>query len=744
MMAHPGVVGAMVVFVPRLKPDQRQLEARTVRSTVILPSIALAALLVIAAGGYAIIPGNPVFWCGRIEAFPSLYVVVAAVLAQTGFYLAGAARPYRITQYLAVPFVMAAGLQIAIAYPQTGLALGVLAATIAAVLRISRRRFGTHDLAARIALAIVAFVGLGAAATQIELFGPHLVLSNGFIAISLAVAFVVAVWIAGKAPAGGGETMPFLVRSLPLSLLLLPLLRAKIADTAFDTFMYKGVQPYQMAEWRSGLPAIMDSFMVGTNFQEVINTNLIILLRDYTPSLLSTLSYLLLFLIVPYATATRLPPARMGRAISAFAGLAIFVLPEAAIDQGTSYQEPTMLLMLTASLAPSIAWPAFLAMAAGIKINAAFIAPLVVLFQCSRRGLSGVRWRGIIVGGLLCLLVLVPQFARNVAVSGRLLGLNETLATITDPPGPGQILVPGSTHYDGGIRGGIANHAALSACNMFMLGELCPTVYRGSDHEEGFKMFPASRAPLFAIVLAVALIAAFPRTFTDRVKLLGSVVLFVLCYWITLKYLSEGRYFLPLSFGFGVLLLVNRDVIGALLCRTDRNVWWPRVLAGSAVIMIGSDLIPGVFANAGWACQRSFAGPVQSQPVTAPSTPVETFVASYVARYKLSCPAPGLAPVLMAEPDKLNSPYLGAEVMSNYFAQEMNQRFYAVDPERQSRLATAALVVVYQHDDARTMMLGPAPRDFAQCFRSDDLTVLCSTILHPAGPACARSLVPSR
>jgi hypothetical protein len=702
---------------------------------VVLPLVAIAAVLVIAAGGYLVIPDNPVFWCGRVEAYPGLYVIVAAVMVQAVLYIAGVAQLYVVTQWVAAPFVAVAVWQVGRSYPVTSVGFGLAGGLVFGLLR---SRFGLGDLVGRVALALTAVIGVTAAVSQIALFWPGQMLTDGFLVACLAAGLGVGIWVGGTAPPGGDAAGSLLARWLPLSLLLLPVLRAKMADTAFDSFLYKATQPYAMAQWRTGRPAIMDAFMVGSNFQEVINTDLLILLRDYTPALVSTIAYLLLFFVLPLAVAPS--GGRVVRGITALAGLSIFVLPEAAIDQGTAYQEPMMLLMLAAALAPTLAWPAFLAMAAGVKISAGFVAPLIALLHVTRERPFGFGWRPLLVGGVLATLVMAPQLGRNVALSGRVFGLNEALVAATDPPGPQRIMVSGSTKYDGGVRGGLVNNAALSACNMAMLGLLCPTAYQGSENA-GFMMFPASRAPLFAVVLLILLFAGWGLAgAADRGRLAGSVVLFALCYALSMKYLSEGRYFLPLSFGFAVLLLINRAVLATLLEYGGRL--WAGMLVGTALVMIGSELIPGVFANSGWACQRSFEGAVQAQPVVRPSTPVERFVAGYVARYKEVCPPPGVSPVLLAEPDQLNGPYLGAGVVSHFYSQEMNRRFYAADPGRQARLASAALVAVFRHDSARTAMLGPAEGDFRACFQGEGLTVLCSVRLRPAGPECARSLLP--
>jgi hypothetical protein len=704
---------------------------------------------VVAAGGYFQVLVSPVFWCGRVEAFPETTLLALICVGQTGLYLAGSASPvwarrYRLSQILVLPFLLVGLLQVFAPHPRTVILLALLAA-VPATLGCTRVvwRWTQSHLVPISALFVVSTLGFLAAFGQLPLTLRGVTAPTWLIGLAAILAAAVSIAVTASVRtevAADNRTVPSLSRYLPFALLLFPVLRGKLPDVAFDSYMYKTTLPYQIAEWRTGDMAIIDGFMVGTNLQEILNALLIVITRDYLPALVSTLSFVLLLGISPLAFSAGRHESAAGRAVVAFAGISAFVLSEAGIDQGTSYQEPLLLLFLVASLIRCPAWPVFLTIAIAVKVNAAFIAPLVVLYHLSgyrQFWLSPRRLAVAVLGGAI---VLLPQLDRNVVFSGRLLGLNETLASVTDPPGPHQIMVEGNNRYDAKVRGGIASNAALSACNMFALETICPTLYLGSDDSAGFHVFPASRAPLFAALFAVAVLVDFCFRRSRRIVALTSGTLFFVCCAALLNFLSEGRYFLPLSLGFSLLLLINQrqaeDIVRAM--GTSRR---GRLLAvGFGCWLVGSDLIPGTFANVSWTCKRDMLTTAEIFDLRQPETPLQSFLASYVDRYKRVCPPPGLPPVILAEHETLNSPYLGAQRIFHLYTQRMIARFFAADPTRRLQAADAIIAVVSRSRDYDAAVLGPAEADYTPCFHDDQLHVICSTRLAPLGSHCAESL----
>jgi hypothetical protein len=704
---------------------------------------------VVAAGGYFQVLASSVFWCGRVEAFPGTTLLALICIGQTGLYLAASAsptwaRPYRLSQIVVLPFLLVGLLQVFSPHPRTVIFLALLAAIPAT---LSRTRVGWQWTRPHIvpisALFVVSALGFLAALGQLPLTLRGVTAPTWLIgpAAILAAAVSIPVIASIRAEVAAYHLLvPCLSRYLPLALLLFPVLRAKLPDVAYDSYMYKTTLPYQIAEWRTGDTAIVDGFMVGTNLQEILNALLVIITRDYLPPLVSTLSFVLLLGISPLAFPVERRETVAGRAVVAFAGISAFVLSEAGIGQGTAYQEPLLLLFLVASLIRCPAWPAFLAIAIAVKVNAVFIAPLIVLSHLFGYRQFWLSPRRLAVAVLAGAIVLLPQFHRNVVFSGRLLGLSETLASVTDPPGPGQIMLQGDNRYDADVRGGTASNAALSACNMFGLETICPTLHRNSDDAAGFHVFPASRAPLFAALFAAAIILESSLRRSRRLVALSSGALFLVCYIALLNFLSEGRYFLPLSFGFSLLLLMNprqaEDIVRAL--GTSRR---GRLLAvGLGCWLVGSDLIPGTFANVSWTCRRDLLTTAQILDLRQPETPLQSFLVSYVDRYKRVCPPPGLPPVILAEPDTMNSPYLGAQRIFHLYTQRMIARFFAADPTRRLRAADAIIAVVSRSPDYDTAILGPAEADYTPCFHDDRLHVICSARLAPRGDHCAESL----
>ncbi len=570
----------------------------------------------VAAGGYIQVAGQDIFWCGRVEAFPGTTILAVLSLAQVALYLAAMARarwerPYRLSQFAVLPFLVVAFLPVLLPHPWTLGLLSAYAAAMAWLERDDRRRNSPDGLKSRDqtntwsrmaertrchpaperddrrrnrrrsesrdqtntwsrmtertrchpapgwqrgGVFAVATLGFLAAIGQIPLTLHGVILPDWMAWAALAAATALAAWTATRSarPANPNPAYPNIGQLIPLTLLLFPLLRARLPDIAYDSLSYKVTIPYQMAEWRTGDAAIVDGYMIGTNLQEMLNALLRILTGDWRPQLISSISYILLALIIPRAfPAGQFPPGAR-RAAVAFAGVAAFVLTEAGIAQGTAYQEPLLLLFMVAALIRCPLWPGFLGMAAAVKITAVFIAPLILLYHAVNYRSFWRSPRFLLLGALAGTLALGPQLSRNLTFSGRLLGMSEILAGVTDPPGPHQIMAVGIDRYDVRPRGGVINNAIQSACNVWLLDALCSVRYKG-NFEAGFSVFPASRAALLAVLFGVA--ACLRRRRPVACLTLGG---FAAGYAGLLAIVSEGRYFLPLSLGFPVMLLIDR------------------------------------------------------------------------------------------------------------------------------------------------------------------------------------------
>jgi hypothetical protein len=713
--------------------------------------LALGLCALIASGGYLQTALSSTFWCGRVEAFPGTTVLAVICIGQAALYLAAAASPgwataYRLTQAAVVPFLLYGLFQVFQPHPRTVLFFaGIGAIPMLLALGLPGWRWMRPQLPALSAFFVVSVLCFLAAFGEIPLTLPNVIATRWLIALAGIAAIATSAGVIGsmrKHLSQADRRWPDIAGYLPLALLLFPILRAKLPDIAYDSYMYKTTLPYQIAEWRTGDTAIIDGFMVGTNLQEMLNGLLVMISRDFLPSFISTISFVLLLLIMPLAFPAERRPTGVGRAVVAFAALSAFVVSEAAIDQGTSYQEPLLLLFLVASLIRCPIWPAFLAAAIAVKINAAFIAPLVLLYHIFRYRSFFLSPR-LLIGVLAGMIVLLPQLNRNVIYSGRIMGLNETLAAVTDPAGPEQIMAAGKTRYDEKVRGGVLNNAIQSACNMTALNVFCSTQYHGGDNL-GFHIFPTSRAPLFGVLFAAAILAGAVAHRSRRLTGIASVAVFLLCYAGLLSFLSEGRYFLPLSFGFSVLLLINPEQAEDAVLAFGSSRRGVLLAVCFACWLVGSSLIPGVFANVSWICKREIKSGVQEVDLRQPENPMQTFLASYVAKYKLACPPPGLPPVIVSEHNQLNSPYLGTQRVFHIYTQDMIARFFAANPTRQTRAADAIIAVVSGSPGYNAWLLGSAVKDYQPCFHDNNVQVMCSSLLAPAGTQCATSLYEPR
>jgi hypothetical protein len=715
----------------------------------VFPWVFMACAIAIAAGGYVQLH-EVVFGCGLAEGRPQAIGIALIVLVQGFLYLlqaGGADRAglYQVSQWALLPLLLYAILQLFGVRPYTALLfLGLCA--IPVVWDLLRRHPGGQPASWPFACAffVTCFLGFYGAIGEIPLLLQDTTIGYPYIAFSVAAAIglsLTASWYLRGS--GGFPRVPLwdFRAFLPFGALLLPVLRAKFPDVAYDSYMYKSTLPLQIAQWRTGDTAIVDGFMVGTNLQELLNALLILIAPDFSPSLISTVSYILLFLLIPLAFDPRRQGPGIGRAVIAFAGLMTFVLTEAGIAQGTSYQEPVMLLFLVAALIRLPAWPVFLALAIMVKINAAFVAPVIAIHHLAGYGRFWRDPRRLLAGGLAFSLALAPHLYRNVEFSGRVLGLNETLSAVTDPPGPGAILAPGETRYDGRPRGGVLNDAAMSACNMLALNGLCTVRYEGSENA-GFHIFPASRSPLLGALFAVFVAGLALLHRQGRWVALGSAGAFFLSYAALLAFMSEGRYFLPVSFGFSVLLLLNVRQAELAVRSLGASVPARAAAAGLGCLLVGSNLLPGVLANVGWVCNRNLFRPPQEVDMRAPQNAMESFLAGQVDRYRQSCPPPGLPPVILSEHGVLNSPYLGTQRIFHVYTQQMIARFFAAEPSRQARAAEAIIAVVAQSPDYAPAILGSSAGNFEPCFAEGDTRAWCSRVLAPAGTSCARSLYP--
>ena len=737
-----------------------------------LQVIFIALLLgsaIVAAGGPLQVYSSIVFSCGRVQAAPQLYILVALAAGQIALFLAAQyslriSAAYRITQWLALIMCAHQAALLVHAYPGFFLFLGLAVAGSAGIAfamakpaTAGRHLSGSElfsalpYLAVLSVLLVVHWLVVSGLIAQFFLYHP----SGPFAAITLVFSLTVGGIIA---VAGGWSFHRRNYQELrrldlsafpPLLVLLLALIRAKYPDGSYDALLYKGTWPYQIAEWRTAGMAIVDQYGLGSNFQEMFNGFLLILAPDYSPSLISTLSVSALFLLLPCCITLANIPHGPSRLMFGFATAVIISLTEAATAHGTVYQEPFIVLLLALALLNAWTWPVFLSAAIATKLTAIFAVPLILFYKFipSDQPVIAYLWRqrlAVIAAIGLIGLFLWPQIDRNLIYSGRIFGRTETLAPWTDPPGPTAILAPGHVVFGTMPRGGFVNNIALSTCNAFALDLFCPTAYQGNENS-GFHVFPSSRAFLVGVLLAlttiIAIVLAGPRIAAAAI---GSLA-FLVGYLGFLSMASVGRFFAVPSFMLAVLVLCVPKVW--------LMAWGSNITRGAVVLVVAilaaipaGDLLAGTFANWGWNCRRNLSEPAaayklnrpQKRSRYGPGLASEKFLQDLAAQYRKSCPPPGLSPAILlyGSGDRWLLPYLGMHVADH----QMLDRFLNGNASRERNIPLAIAAIIVDDASQLTQLIRSRSSEFTSCFSDEHTQIFCSNRLAPQGRECAHSL----
>jgi hypothetical protein len=742
----------------------------SVASSIDRRNVIAAIILIFIGAGIAL--GGPVqvyfskyFWCGRVGAGFQLHVFEAIAAFQMVIFLFAQTSKriaifYRWSQWTAVTLCAPQLILLVQAYPITfsllalALALSFGAAIVIAWFSDPQRKISFHFVAHSQAyfvsisfLILLHWLIVTALISQFFLYRPAVPLTTIPLTFCLMIGAAAAVaggWSFHRRNGNVLQTIN-LEAFAPFSILLLALLRAKYGDGAFDTLLYKGTWPYQIAEWRTAGMAILDSVGLGSNFQEMFNGLLCILSSDYTPSLISTLSIGALFMVLPCCVQIVRNRLGFSQLIAAVAVLEIVSFTEAAAAQGTAYQEPFLVLLMTVGLLNARTWPLFVSAAIATKLTVISATPLFFVYRFALVGrlvlLDAWKRRYVFVAAASLIVFLVsPQLDRNLIYSGRVLGLTETLASLTDAAGPHAIMAPGGSVYFASLpRGGLWNNFIKSTCNVFALELICDVAYHG-DPNIGFHILPSSRVPIIGVFLAVVIVLYAALTRARFALVLTAAVLFLAGYIIFLAQVTQGRYFLIPSFMFVVLLLCisaalsDTQVLPSLI--TGRKGSLLTVLL--ALIPIG-DLLAGTFINDGWNCRRDYLDHAPTYSIIGPRNSLEGFLAEDALKYKKACPPPGLPPTIIVQPHSLVTPYLGVPLATSGIGNQMRQRFFQVDPNRAKRIPFAVLAFVLRKNEHRDRYTFGESAKFKPCFESKNIEVLCSLDLAPNGSDCAHS-----
>jgi hypothetical protein len=709
------------------------------------PSAAEAAVLLtlVVGGAFSFYQlGSGLFACGKEYAGPEIRYWLALAGFQGLVFMGSAlserlARLYRILQYLTLPLAAIPFAQLAIAYPRIFVVQALLAMGYwyAVFLRRSLGRPGVAGpfpaplgaILAETTIFLLATLVVHSAIAFLVLHSQGVALDDRrFIAIA-AISAVIAAWIVRR---DTPTTSLSIVQVPPLALLVVVLLRAKLPDGAYDSLFYKATLPIMIADWRTAITGAMDHTLLGTDFLEIINSQLRILDPDYSAALTGSLAFVGMWLLVPLAAAGLLPRSLGSGYATARNVLALLVvsLSEPLTSSGTAYQEPMIALLLAGAILPmSIAW-LFLGAAIAVKATALFVVPLIVVAKCW--SLAGPRWPGrapdtaprprfaatailqelvppsrsgrVVLGVCVVLAVITvgEQFYRNLAYTGRITGVTEALSTLTDPEGR-VMAKPTNDPFEALIPGSYRERYLNTFIHVITLDRwIAPS-------EFGFHIIPTSRLMAIAAVLAI-LVLAFARLRRDRMLLLCFAT-WLLCAFGLLKFVSQGRHLLPLSFGAALVIayLVGRlvqDASGAAYRKTGSLF-----CLAIGFVALGDQLV-GSFINNGWQCRRNLVTGVVMNDFDRPTTPLERRLAVIAAKYRVTAAQHDVVPTILCENTVDRMRYVGAHYVYAYMSLDLTLRHLAAHPDHVSSLPTSLLAVCFTSPQFPERVLPPDAR----------------------------------
>lgn len=749
----------------------------------LLPFLIAALILLLGcAASFYQFGVSDVFLCGKERAGDRIWYLAFATAVQSLLFLwsgwsATGVRWYRATQWVALPLIGFAVYQLSALHARSLLLLCIGVAVYVMVARTLDRRRGVSAEAdwARLCVEGVLFVlaalVIHSALAFLALYSRGLRLSDGLFGGILLVSALIAFAVVRRGCRCGG---PRLNDIPPLFLLLMILLRAKVPDTAYDSLFYKVTLPLMIADWRTALTGLPDHTLMGTNLQEIINSQLRILDGGFAPSFLSTLAFCGLWPVAPAAAraCANLLPAQTSRALLGLAvnaaALLIVSLTEPLLASGTSYQEPLQVLLLCAGLLAGPAGWLFLSAAAAVKVTSLLFLPFFMLVRAAGRDREAVyRWlespiatlrerfaalrdrrkpavqayaapgRGALAIAVLCgvlaVLVFGEQLARNQVLSGRLLVPSEMLAGLTDPDGRVMSRVERDGTFDAASKRNAFDNLVSTVIHMGTLDAWM------TPEEHGFHVLPSSRLPLVAVFLGLLALWCARKQETRPWALFA--LLHTALFVIYLQFFLQGRHMVPASFA-AIAVIVAAP---AFLWRGDmRRAVLASLTVVFACLAVGDQLI-GNFLNDGWDCRRGFAAPA-AEPIT-PTPPesvsgVDRKLAEIVADYRShGMAAHYIVPTVLCDQHTESKAYFGAHFVYSSVTQSLLRRYFKADPARLKRLAGSVLAVCILNRELIAADAEALKDDFTFAGRFGFTDIYVSKVLAQGGPAA--QIVPS-
>lgn len=747
-------------------------------------------LLLGAAGSFYQVTSG-LFYCGHTGANSEIwYWALAAGLQSLAFPWAGwsprGERFYRLTQWAAVPLIAYVLYQLSAVHARPLFLAGLAVLAYALFARaLDRRRHPEMEtswsqLGLQGVLFVLAALVIQSAFAFLVLYSRGILLNDRNFGVLLGMSVVLAFVVVRYGSRVHGvrlHEMP------PLFLLLMILLRAKLPDGAYDSLFYKATLPMMIADWRTALTGLPDHTLLGTNLQEILNAQLLIIDGGYAPSFITTLAFLGLWIVVPAAARTLsnvLPVEASKRHLGLMlntATLLLVSLSEPLTAAGTSYQEPLQILLLAAGLLAGPAGWIFLAAAAAVKVTALFFIPLLLLIraagvdrECVRafletpfaklrgwhvgsyfnRGHGGAPtsapWRPartkgallvLLVCGGLAALVFGEQLARNQLFAGRLLVPSEMLAGLTDPDGRMMTRIKRDETFD--IAGTQRPFDNLIG-TLIHMGTLNKWM---EPDAHGFHALPSSRLPMVAVFLALLALWCVRKREARPWALL--TLFFTLLFVVYLQFFSQGRHMAPASFA-AVVAIAAAPVF---LWKGEMPRWLLAVLTLAIGLLAVGDQLVGNFINTGWECSRRLStpaaapiAPVARDGVSNAATELDRKLADIVAQYRAKAPARhDIIPSVLCDETQGRKHYFGAHYAYASVTHSLLRRYLSADPARAQRLARSALVVCVEVWHLLAVKPDGQEDHFTLVDRVGRTNIFVSNFLMDGGPAA--QLVPA-
>lgn len=726
-----------------------------------------SVLMVILLGGvfsfYQV--GSSLFACGKEYAgneirYWLIFSGIQGFLFLTQVFQLKLTKLYRLTQLIALPLVLIVLAQVAIAYSRIFIYIAFLIAFFwyAAWLvgKSNKIPLKIPNVGAAIAEGVVFVlltIVIHSAITFVLLHSQGVYLSNHIFYSLITISALVAFWIVRTGP---GFKSIGINQIPPFGLLIILILRAKFPDGAYDSLFYKATLPIMIADWRTAITGVMDHTLLGTNFFEIINSQLRILDDSYSPAMLSLFSFLGLWVLVPVAMASLLPKMLgWGKFAANTATLLLVSLSEMLIASGTAYHEPIIALFVVASLlALPVSW-VFMAAAIAGKITVLFIVPFLIGLKLmmvplapdqivisdvnDKRLLTRLKktirrlffleanrtannYFIVVVCIILATIVVGEQFYRNIAYSGRLMGVSESLSSLTDPNGSKLASPQGVTVFDVVSQRGILEKVGVTFVHVLTLDRwIKPT-------ELSFHVMPTSRMMAVVAMLAIFIVAL--PTLRRNKRLLALYIIWCICAFSMLNFFSQGRHLFPLSICAAILVaFIANEVLRTSQVTGNLGVKITFCLVvGFAAI---GDQVVGTFINNAWECRRNIAVAVSMNNYDQPESPIERRLKEIISEYKI-LPAShhGVAPTILCESKIERMHYLGAHYIYAWTTYDLNLRHLAANPGNFKLLPTSLLAVCFTDPKFPEQILPPEIRsEFSEVQSEGDIRILISKSL---------------